>query len=124
MFNNYKLKNNELYLYVDDKCEIGDIFNSSKNEKIIDKVKKYISDHNINFSGTKVILLLSGLMLGTVYLNSYKPNIYDVYNGNRYVYGILSDEKETSVQNKIDEVINEAYNNSFVNERDNTLNSL
>lgn len=70
MFNNYKIKNNELYLYVDDKCEIGDIFNNSKNEKIIDKVKKYISYHNINFSGTKVILLLSGLMLETVYLNS------------------------------------------------------
>ena len=68
--NNYKIKNNELYLYVDDKCEIGDIFNNSKNEKIIYKVKKYISDHSINFSGTKVILLLSGLMLGTVYLNS------------------------------------------------------
>ena len=123
MFNNYKIKNNELYLYVDDKCEIGDIFNNSKNEKIIDKVKKYISDHNINFSGTKVILLLSGLMLGTVYLNSYQPNNYEVYNGNRYVYGILSDENETSVQNKIDEVINEAYNNSFIIEKDNTLNS-
>ena len=35
MFNNYKIKNNELYLYVDDKCEIGDIFNNSKNEKKI-----------------------------------------------------------------------------------------
>ena len=63
------------------------------------------------------------LVLTQVYLNSYKPNNYEVYNGNGYVYGILSNENETNVQNKIDKVINEAYNNSFIIEKDNTLNS-
>ena len=42
MFNNYKIKNNELYLYVDDKCEIGDIFNNSKNEKILSRRLHFI----------------------------------------------------------------------------------
>lgn len=71
MFNNYKIINNVLYLYVDDKCEIGSFFNKGKQENIIKKIRNYIKEHKINFNGTKVVLLLSGLLLGTIYLNNY-----------------------------------------------------
>lgn len=70
MFCNYKVQDNILYLYVDDKCEIGSLFNHNKNNTVIDKIKNYIKNNKIKFSGTMVILLLSGLMLGKVYLNN------------------------------------------------------
>lgn len=110
MFNNYKIIDNVLYLYVDDKCEIGSLFNDNKNIGIIDKIKTYIKDKKIKFNGTKVVLLLSGLMLGSVYLNSaFKTYNYDVYKDNKYVYNIVDKSiPDATVEEKIDEIINEA----------------
>lgn len=110
MFNNYKIIDNVLYLYVDDKCEIGSLFNDNKNIGIIDKIKTYIKDKKIKFDGTKVVLLLSGLMLGSVYLNSaFKTYNYDVYKDNKYVYNIVDKSiPDATVEEKIDEIINEA----------------
>ena len=89
MFYMYKVVGNTLYLYVDDKCEIGSFFGNDK-DNLIYKIKKYIHDMKIKFDGTKVVLILSGLMLGTVYLsNNFKPNDYDVYKDNKYVYNIV-----------------------------------
>lgn len=110
MFNNYKIINNTLYLYVDDKCEIGSLFNDNRNNSITSKIKNYIKSHQINFSGTKVILLLSGLMLGTVYLNhDLKIDDYDVYKDNKYVYNIVDKSiPDVSTQEQIEQVVNEA----------------
>lgn len=110
MFNNYKIINNTLYLYVDDKCEIGSLFNDNKNNSITSKIKNYIKSHQIKFSGTKVILLLSGLMLGTVYLNhDLKIDDYDVYKDNKYVYNIVDKSiHDVSTQEQIKQVVNEA----------------
>ncbi len=110
MFYNYKIKNDILYLYVDDRCEIGSLFNSDKNRSITSKVKKYIKDHKIEFNGFKVILLLSGLMLGTVYLNKNPMvNNYDVYKDNKYVYNIVDKTvPDISVEEKIDDLLKDA----------------
>lgn len=110
MFNNYKIINNTLYLYVDDKCEIGSLFNDDRNNSITSKIKNYIKSHQIKFSGTKVILLLSGLMLGTVYLNNdLKIDDYDVYKDNKYVYNIVDKSiPGVSTQEQIEQVVNEA----------------
>lgn len=110
MFNNYKIINNTLYLYVDDKCEIGSLFNDDRNNSITSKIKNYIKSHQIKFSGTKVILLLSGLMLGTVYLNhDLKIDDYDVYKDNKYVYNIVDKSiPDVSTQEQIEQVVNEA----------------
>lgn len=107
MFYNYKIKNDILYLYVDDRCEIGSLFNSDKNSSITSKVKKYIKDHKIEFNGFKVVLLLSGLMLGTVYLNSApKVDNYDVYKDNKYVYNVVDKSiPDVSVEEKIDDLL-------------------
>lgn len=108
VFSNYKIINNVLYLYVDDKCEIGSFYSDEK-ESLLSKVKRYIRDMKINFNGTKVVLLLSGLMLGTIYLNNIESNKnYDVYKGNKYVYNIKDTYYPTvdkKVDNKISEVL-------------------
>lgn len=110
VFSNYKIINNILYLYVDDKCEIGSLFNDNKNNSIALKIKNYIKSHKIKFSGTKVILLLSGLMLGTVYLNNHlRFNEYDVYKNNKYVYNIVDKSTpDVFIEEKIEQVIDEA----------------
>lgn len=110
MFYNYKIINNVLYLYVDDKCEIGSLFNDKRNNNITSKIKDYIKNHQIKFSGTKVILLLSGLMLGTVYLNNdLKIDDYDVYKNNKYVYNVVDKGiPDFSLQEQVKQVVNEA----------------
>lgn len=126
MFYNYKIIDNVLYLYVDDKCEIGSLFNDNKNIGIVDKIRTYIKDKKIKFDGTKVILLLSGLMLGSVYLNNNPKTFnYDVYKDNKYVYNIVDKSiPDVTMEEKIDEIINEASevikeknNNDIVNEK-------
>lgn len=126
MFYNYKIIDNILYLYVDDKCEIGSLFNGNKNIGIVDKIRTYIKDKKIKFDGTKVVLLLSGLMLGSVYLNNNPKTFnYDVYKDNKYVYNIVDksipdvtmEEKINEIINEASEVIKEKNNNDIVNEK-------
>lgn len=90
VFYNYKIVGDVLYLYVDDKCEIGSFFGSGK-DNLVDNVKDYIRNMKIKFSGTKVVLLISGLVLGCVYLNNTNVNTpsKDVYTGNKYVYNVV-----------------------------------
>lgn len=110
MFSNYKLINNVLYLYVDDKCEIGSFYSDEK-EFLLSKVKRYIKDMKINFNGTKVVLLLSGLMLGTIFLNNMESNkSYDVYKGKEYVYNIV-DTYYPTVDKKVYDKISEVLEN-------------
>ena len=90
MFSGYKINNGVLFLYVDFRCEMAS-FNDVKNKRnIIDSVKKYINDRKIKYSGTKIVLLLSGLVVGSVYLNdNYRNNNYEVYPKNKYVSNIV-----------------------------------
>lgn len=117
MFYNYKIENNILYLYVDDKCEIGSFFSKGK-DSLVDKVKDYIKNMRIKFDGTKVVLILSGLLLGTVYLNQNVENkTYDVYKGDKYVYNIVhkKDVEYDSLDEKVDVSIDEVINNAIDN---------
>ncbi len=127
MFLDYKIVNNVLYLYVDDKCEIGSFYSHGK-VSLIEKVKHYIKDKKIKFDGTKVVLILSGLMLGTIYLNSnISKNDYDVYKNNKYVYNIV-DTSINSIDKKVDEEIknsletidiNNTIDDTSINNKDN-----
>ena len=112
MFIKHRIINNTLYLYIDDKYEFGNFVNKNINdESIIDKIKKYIKDKKIKFDGTKVVLLLSGLMIGTIYLNNnIDVKNYEIYKGNNYVYNMNFDNiPEFNIENKIEEVLNEVY---------------
>ncbi len=88
MFNKYKIKNNILYLYIDDSIEIGSFFDKDKYS-LIDKIKKFIKDKNIKFNGSYAILIMSGLMIGSVYLSNNVSDIKDVDSNYKYVYGIV-----------------------------------
>ena len=114
MFSNYKINGKLLYLYVDDKCEIGTFFNKNKESNIIPKVRKYIKEHKINFNGTKVVLLLGGLMIGTVYLNyNLKGNDYNLYDGNKYSYStIQEDYADERIEKEINKIVNMASTNN------------
>ncbi|MEG2351519.1 MAG: stage II sporulation protein D [Bacilli bacterium] len=88
MFNKYRVVGDVLYLYVDDKCEIGSFFDD-KSINIKSKIIDYIKNMKINFKGTKVVLLLSGIILGTIYLNDYVDmKSYNIYGSNKYVYNL------------------------------------
>ena len=117
MFTNYKIVGDTLYLYVDYSCEIGSIFDKEKNYNLIDKVNKYIKDRKIKFNGIKVVLLLSGLMLGTIYLNKPNDKTYDTYKDNKYVYNIVDKTipeittlEDEEVSNEVTKVVEDAIN--------------
>lgn len=128
MFTNYKIINNTLYLYVDYSCEIGSLFDDKKKSSLVNKIKQYIKDKKINFNGTKAILLLSSLMLGTVYLT---PNInsINVQDHKKYVYNIVDKSIPNIEKGPVEEVvsesletINEEKNITFKNNVDNKKN--
>ena len=131
MFCNYKIKDNILYLYVDYSCEIGSLFSNEEDTNIISNIKKYIKDKKIKFNGYKVILLLSGIMLGTVYLNKNNNTNYDVYKDKNYVYNIVDKSSYKAGENKdLDDIIesNEevkeyVVNNGIVTKKNNANNN-
>ena len=125
MFSNYKIINDVLYLYVDDKCEIGSLFNREKQISISKKIRNYIKEHKINFNGTKVVLLLSGLLLGTIYLNNdLKKEDYKTNEEYKYVVNVVDRNiPKIRVKEKIDEVKLNVENIEFdVKEENNNLN--
>ena len=125
MFSNYKIIDDVLYLYVDDKCEIGSLFNREKQISISKKIRNYIKEHKINFNGTKVILLLSGLLLGTIYLNNdLKKEDYKTNEEYKYVVNVVDRNiPKIRVKEKIDEVKSNVENKEFdVKEENNNLN--
>lgn len=101
MFTSYKIIDNVLYLNVNEKCEIGSFFSDDKY-RLIDKIKKYIKDKKINFNGTRAVLIISGLMLGSVYLNNIKASEPKMENY-KYVYGIVDKNVPNIVSNTLSE---------------------
>lgn len=116
MFINYKVIDNVLYLYIDESLEIGSFFNTDKYN-LIDKIKKYIKDKNIKFNGSYVILIMSGLMLGSIYLSNDLSRKKDINNNYKYVYGIVdkSIPKFDIDNNKSDIIKEDNYDKIEVN---------
>lgn len=116
MFNNYKIDKDVLYLFVDDKCEIGSFFGDNR-DSLISKIKEFIKQNKINFNGVKVVLVISGLLLGTVYLNKPQLENYDVYDKNKYVDKIImkNEINYVALDKKIDNEINKIVDDSFDN---------
>lgn len=115
MFSNYKIEKNVLYLYVDDKCEIGSFFGDNK-DSLVSKVKEFIKQNKINFNGVRVVLVVSGLLLGTVYLNKPQVKNYDVYDKNKYVDKIIMKNEinyaalDKKVENEINKIVSDSFN--------------
>lgn len=74
MINGYNLRKingkKVLCLYLDMSCEFANLNNRNKSLK--KKIRKYIKDNNINFSGGIVMLLVGGFLVGNIYFNEIK----------------------------------------------------
>ena len=74
MINGYNLRKingkKVLCLYLDMSCEFANLNNRNKSLK--KKIRKYIKDNNINFSGGMVMLLVGGFLVGNIYFNDIK----------------------------------------------------
>lgn len=104
MVNNYEIKENTLYLYLDYSFEF------SSELGIIKKIDEYIKNMKIKFKGTKIVLVVAGLAVATIF---YNPKVVD---NNKYVAATLlpgyhiveqvSNDLTTNVETNIEQVVN------------------
>lgn len=57
-----------LYLYLNYSYEFGEFFKEKYIENLKERVKKYIADMKIKFKGTKVLFVVGGIGLATIFL--------------------------------------------------------
>jgi stage II sporulation protein D len=87
MINGYKIinQNNDedvLFLYLDFSFEFG-----GKKQSFFKTIKIFLK--TINFKGTKILLVSSGIIIGTLYINPYKINKLDTPTNYNYVSKII-----------------------------------
>lgn len=87
MINGYKIINqnndeNVLFLYLDFSFEFG-----GKKQSFFKTIKRFLK--TINFKGTKILLVSSGIIIGTLYINPYKINKLDTPTNYNYVSKII-----------------------------------
>lgn len=87
MISGYKIinKNNDedvLFLYLDFSFEFG-----GKKQSFFKTIKRFLK--TINFKGTKILLVSSGIIIGTLYINPYKINKLDTPTNYNYVSKII-----------------------------------
>ena len=90
MFYNYKILevNNEeiLYLYLNSMYEFSsNLDNKNKPKSIMSKINKYIKDMDIKFNGKKVMLVVNGLIIGSIVLITNDFGNIDKNMENEYV---------------------------------------
>ena len=90
MFYNYKMLevNNEevLYLYINSMYEFStELDNHNKTKSIFNKITKYIKDMDIKFNGKKVMLVVNGLIVGSIILITNDFGNIDKNIENEYV---------------------------------------
>ena len=88
MIQNYAIKDNTLYLYLDYNYEFG-LFNKGKS--FFEQLKDFLSNPIINFKGKKIVLVVSGIVIGTIFLNNnyqeYKIN--NTINDKSYINEVI-----------------------------------
>lgn len=96
-----KFENNQevLYLYIDFNSEFAKLDSKYKKRKLKKYIKDYIKRHNINFRGTTVAIMVSGVMIGTIVLNH--PN------NSKQSNAILNKDYIVSIVTGYDEIIND-----------------
>lgn len=87
MISGYKIinQNNDedvLFLYLDFSFEFGE-----KKQSFFKTIKRFLK--TINFKGTKILLVSSGIIIGTLYINPYKINKLDTPTNYNYVSKII-----------------------------------
>lgn len=100
MINNYEIKEDVLYLYLDYSFEFSSEFG------IITKVSEYIKNMKIKFKGTKIVLVVAGIAVATLF---YNPKIID---NNKYIVGTMIPGYEIVEQVNTKNITNEVMNNN------------
>ena len=125
MIENYNIKheNNEqvLYIYLNYNYEFAGL-----NKKyFLKELKKILNNKYINFKGNKIILIASGIIIGTIFLNNIniKNNNYNSIDNNKYVQTLILNDFE-GFDNYIINIDNkneiQENNNELLNNTDNT----
>lgn len=105
MINNYYIKteNNKEILYINLDIDDDFAFNKQSIKDIKDIIIKYIKDKNIIFKGSLVVIMVSGIIVGSVNIN--KPNTY-TNNITNINYQTSNNIKYVKVYRKNNEVLN------------------
>jgi len=106
MFYNYKILevNNEevLYLYVNSFYEFSsELDNTNKPKSVFDKITSYIKDMDIKFNGKKVMLVVNGLIIGSVTLITNDFNNLD-YNNVKDEYISYNENVNFTIDDNVD----------------------
>ena len=129
-----KIHNNEeiLYLYLDYSYEFASTKNN--NKPFFQQLKKILNNKIINFKGTKIVLIVSGIVIGTIFLKNI--NYTNSNNSLKYVNQVIlndflnKDEYTINIDNINNEdiIINDSLNKqneisyTFTNNTDNQDN--
>lgn len=81
MFYDYKIINNNLYLYLTNTMEISkENINDNTRRTIYEKVTNYIRNKGINYNGNTVYLVINGIIIGTMKLkNNNADDLIPIY---------------------------------------------
>lgn len=122
MIENYLIKyeSNEevLYLYLNYNYEFG-AFNKGKS--FFQELKKLLNNKYINFKGNKIVLVVSGIVIGTIFLNNidykkYDNNLDNYQYINQVVLNDFNSQEEFIIPvNKNEVIIDNSSNNSEIN---------
>ena len=135
MIQNYIIKheNDEdvLYLYLDYNYEFA---NFNKNGKsFFNQLKDFLNNKAIKFKGKKIVLIVSGITVGTIFLNNINSKSYKIpdsgHNNITYVSEVIlndftEDEKGLKInleENTLKIVDNEEIKNTTSNSNDDIL---
>ncbi|MDD2181267.1 MAG: stage II sporulation protein D [Bacilli bacterium] len=90
MINNHELievnNESELYLYVDFNYEFGIDFKEISNnlESFNEKIYKYLTEKEINFTKGKIFIVVGGVLLGTLFINNNQIQPTNNLQNNNY----------------------------------------
>ena len=103
MFYKYEIKNNGkeniLYLYLNMAYEFSkELALEANHDEITRRTKNFIKSNNINYEGSKVYLVIDGIVVKTLNINNLDDNSNDVksafaYSNDEYLVTLKFDEK-------------------------------
>lgn len=113
MIYNYEIQEDILYIYLDFDDEFAKLNWREKKQKLEDNIKNFIKENKINFKGTKIAIVVGGVVLGTLLLGNSneisEPS--KVVNNNILIStNILDTKPESIVEKKEDALVNESRN--------------
>ncbi len=126
MISNYEIRkiNNEevLFLFIDYSTEFASMRQDRKKTTIKKEVDDYIKKEKIKFGGKRIVLMASGLIIGTCLLKAPMKQNYEDINYN-YTTNILTLNDEIKTDEELEEVIKQVTDQDEVKNAESNTNS-